>query len=434
MKLFYDIISDKRDKRKLASDDIKYFLESYIDGSLKDYQMAAMIMAVFINGMDSEELGTWAYTMLHSGEVMDFSNIEGLKVDKHSTGGVGDKISIPLAPVLGALGFKVPMISGRGLGHTGGTLDKLESIPGFSVNLDLDGFRDEVKNVGVSLIGQTPEIAPLDKKLYALRDVTGTVESIPLIASSIMSKKMAEGIDGLLLDVKVGNGAFMKTREDAEKLAVTMKGIGEELGKKVTVIFSNMNEPLGYAVGNSLEIIESIEVLKGKYIPQVSELTLRMAAMLLKLHGLTKTIEEGELMAKRTIDDGSALKKLVEIVAYQGGDVNAVNDYSLMPAAKYSVEIKSEMDGFINGINALNMGKALVQLGGGRVKKEDDVDPAVGFILNRKVKDTVKKGDTLYTVYYNSEEKLKSANAYLEGCYEITETLTNNEELILGQL
>ncbi len=434
MRLFYDIISDKRDKKKLASEDIKYFLESYMDGSLKDYQMAAMIMAVFINGMDSEELGTWAYTMLHSGKVMDFSNIEGIKVDKHSTGGVGDKISIPLAPVLGALGLKVPMISGRGLGHTGGTLDKLESIPGFNVNLDLEAFEDEVKKVGVSLIGQTPEIAPLDKKLYALRDVTGTVESIPLISSSIMSKKMAEGIDGLILDVKVGNGAFMKTREDAEKLAVTMKGIGEELGKKVTVVFSNMNEPLGYAVGNSLEIIESVEVLKGKYIPQVSELTLRMAAMLLKLHGLTETIEEGEAMAQKTIDDGSALKKLIEIVKYQGGDVNAVEDYSLMPKADYSIEVKAEKDGFVNGINALNMGKALVQLGGGRVKKEDDVDPAVGFILNRKVRDAVKKGDTLYTIYYNSDEKLKAANAYLEGCYEITETLTNNEELILGQL
>ena len=275
MRLFYDIIADKRDGVELSSEDISYFLESYLSGSLNDYQMSAMLMAVFFNGLSENELKTWVDKMLYSGEVLDFSHIEGPVVDKHSTGGVGDKISIPLAPLLAELGFCVPMISGRGLGHTGGTLDKLESIPGFSVNIDNERFHEIISKNRMLLIGQTPQIAPLDKKLYALRDVTGTVESIPLIASSIMSKKLAEGIDGLILDLKIGGGAFMKNMESGRKLARTMKEIGSRFNTKVDVLFTDMNEPLGFATGNSLEIIESIEVMKGGYVPQVTELVLR---------------------------------------------------------------------------------------------------------------------------------------------------------------
>ena len=294
MRLFYDIIADKRDKKTLSKEDISDFLQSYLDGTLKDYQMSAMLMAVFFNSLNDEELETWTEKMLYSGEVLDFSDLDGFVVDKHSTGGVGDKISIPLAPLLAELGFYVPMISGRGLGHTGGTLDKLESIPGFSVNIDKESFKRSVRINRMALIGQTPEIAPLDKRLYALRDVTGTVESVPLIASSIMSKKLAEGINGLILDIKIGEGAFMKDLASGTRLAKTMQAIGKRFGRSVDVLFTNMDEPLGYTVGNALEIKESLDVMQGKYVPQVTELTLKMAAVLVKTFKMVPSINEGE--------------------------------------------------------------------------------------------------------------------------------------------
>jgi pyrimidine-nucleoside phosphorylase len=430
MRSFYDIIADKRDGKKLSREDIEFFLKSYLDGSLKDYQMAAMLMAVYIRSFDDEELSVWTNTMLHSGSVMDFSDIPGIKVDKHSTGGVGDKISIPLAPLLGALGFKVPMISGRGLGHTGGTLDKLESIPGFNVNLDIDKFRKAIANIAIALIGQTPEIVPLDRSLYALRDVTGTIESIPLIASSIMSKKMAEGIDGLILDVKVGRGAFMKTIDDAKSLAVNMQGIGRKLGKKVAVIFSNMNEPLGYAVGNSVEIIESVEVLQGKDVPQVTELVLTMAAILLKLFGKVYTLDEGKEVAKKKLQDGSAFDKFLELVEFQGGDISAIKDTSKLPRANHTVDIKSDTSGVVTDINALDFGKALVFMGGGRFRKEDNIDHSVGIVLNKKVGDKVNKDDTLYTVFYNDEKKFADAMDCIKDSFKIEKELLNPEPLI----
>lgn len=436
MRLFYDIIADKRDGKRLCAADIDYFLDSYLSGRLTDYQMSAMLMAIFFRGLDEDELSAWAGKMLFSGQVMDFKELGGIVIDKHSTGGVGDKISIPLAPVLAALGFKVPMISGRGLGHTGGTLDKLESIPGFNVNLDMDTFRRQMREVSVSLIGQTPQIAPLDKKLYSLRDVTGTVESIPLIASSIMSKKLAEGIDGLMLDVKVGNGAFMKDFRSARKLAKTMISIGKKFGKKVTVVFSNMNEPLGMKVGNSLEIEESVDALRGKYVPQVSELTEQMAAKLLKTFGLAPDMKKGVQMARGVIADGSAYNKFIEIVKFQGGNPDSITNTALLPQAEMRKEVKAETSGIIDGIDALRMGKALVFLGGGRIKKEDSVDPAVGFILNKKAGDKVEKGELLYTILYNDAKKLESASEYLEGIFSIPAAGDQpaKEELILGWL
>ncbi|HDT11933.1 MAG TPA: thymidine phosphorylase, partial [bacterium] len=400
MKSFYDIIAAKRDGKILSEKEISHFLGSYLEGSLKDYQMAAMLMAVFINKLNEDELKSWVENMLHSGDILDFSDIEAPVVDKHSTGGVGDKISIPLAPLLAVLGFHVPMISGRGLGHTGGTLDKLESIPGFSVNLSIEKFKKMVRENGLSLIGQTPEIAPLDKKLYALRDVTGTVESIPLIASSIMSKKMAEGIRGLILDVKVGKGAFMKNINMAEELAETMKNIGENLGVKVNVLFTDMNEPLGYCVGNSLEIIESVRVLRGEQIPQVTELVIEMAATLMLSFNLTDSLDEGRKKAAEKLKNGSAFDKFKEIVELQGGDPTAIDNTEKLPLCKKRIGIKAEKHGIIKEINALSFGKALVSLGGGRVTKEDTIDPGTGCFFHKKIGEKVNPGDIIYDIYY----------------------------------
>ena len=340
MRLFYDIIADKRDKRELTGEDISYFLESYLHGELSDYQMSAMLMAIFFNGLSENELKTWVEKMLFSGEVLDFSHIDGPVVDKHSTGGVGDKISIPLAPLLAELGFCVPMISGRGLGHTGGTLDKLESIPGFSVNIEKDRFNEIINKNRMLLIGQTPQIAPLDKKLYALRDVTGTVESIPLIASSIMSKKLAEGINGLIIDLKIGGGAFMKTMESGRKLAETMKDIGKRFNTHVDVLFTDMNEPLGLTTGNSLEIIESVEVMKGKYVPQVTELVLRMAATLMMTFKMCRSIEEGEKIALEKLQSGTKLPDSEKLLNFRGGDSRAIDEPGkILPSSKFRKEI-----------------------------------------------------------------------------------------------
>ncbi len=433
MRLFYDIISDKRDGKELSQSDINYFLDSYLDGSLSDYQMSAMLMAIFFNKMNDTELKVWAEKMLYSGEVLDFSDIEGPVVDKHSTGGVGDKISIPLAPLLAELGFSVPMISGRGLGHTGGTLDKLESIPGFSVNIGNEKFCQMVREIGISLIGQTPSIAPLDKKLYALRDVTATVESIPLIASSIMSKKLAEGIQGLILDIKVGNGAFMKTFENAKDLAETMKAIGERFSKKVDILFTNMNEPLGYTVGNSLEIIESISVMKGIYVPQVTELTVRMAARLMVSFNMAESVEEAEKKAIEVLKSGKAIEKFKRTVEMQGGDPRSIDNASLLPGSGHRKQIISNESGYISSIDALRFGKALVQLGGGRLRKEDDIDPGVGFVLNKKVGERVEKGEILYTIHYNDEAKLVNADEYLKEAVMIGES-KEIQPLILDEM
>jgi pyrimidine-nucleoside phosphorylase len=435
MRLFYEIIADKRDGVELSSEDISYFLESYLSGSLNDYQMSAMLMAVFFNGLSENELKTWVDKMLYSGEVLDFSHIEGPVVDKHSTGGVGDKISIPLAPLLAELGFCVPMISGRGLGHTGGTLDKLESIPGFSVNIDNERFHEIISKNRMLLIGQTPQIAPLDKKLYALRDVTGTVESIPLIASSIMSKKLAEGIDGLILDLKIGGGAFMKNMESGRKLARTMKEIGSRFNTKVDVLFTDMNEPLGFATGNSLEIIESIEVMKGGYVPQVTELVLRMAATLMVSFKMAASIESGEKTALEKLKSGAVAQRFAKTVELQGGDVRVMDDpEKVLPSSKLRKEIFAAGSGFIEKIDALSFGKALVQLGGGRLRKEDGINYGAGFMFSRKKGDAVKKGDLLYTVFYDDESRLSNAMNYLSDAVSFCESAPSGKSIILDSM
>ena len=434
MRLFYDIIADKRDKKALSKEDISDFLQSYLDGTLKDYQMSAMLMAVFFNSLNSEELETWTEKMLYSGDVLDFSDLDGIVVDKHSTGGVGDKISIPLAPLLAELGFYVPMISGRGLGHTGGTLDKLESIPGFSVNIDKETFKRAVRINRMALIGQTPEIAPLDKRLYALRDVTGTVESVPLIASSIMSKKLAEGINGLILDIKIGEGAFMKDLASGTRLAKTMKSIGKRFGRSVDVLFTNMDEPLGYTVGNALEIKESLDVMQGKYVPQVTELTLRMAAVLMKTFKMTGSIEEGEEKAAKMLRTGRVLERFASTIKLQGGDPKVASNQSLLPESRFRKEVKATESGVINKINALDFGKALIRLGGGRLRQEDSVNKAVGFVFAKKAGEKVAKGDLLYTIHFDEEDRLRSAEEYLKDAVQISEKPAEKARLILGSL
>jgi pyrimidine-nucleoside phosphorylase len=397
--------------------------------------MSAMMMAIFFNGLNEDELKVWVEKMLFSGEVLDFSHIDGPVVDKHSTGGVGDKISIPLAPLLAELGFCVPMISGRGLGHTGGTLDKLESIPGFSVNIEKDRFNEIINKNRMLLIGQTPQIAPLDKKLYALRDVTGTVESIPLIASSIMSKKLAEGINGLILDIKIGNGAFMKTMESGRMLASTMKDIGARFNTKVDILFTDMNEPLGLTTGNSLEIMESIEVMKGRYVPQVTELVLRMAATLMMTFKMCSSIEEGEKTALVKLKSGTVAERFRKTVELQGGDSRVIDKpEKILPSSKQKKEIFADASGFIEKIDALSFGKALVQLGGGRLRKEDSINYGAGFVFNKKCNDKVSGGDLLYTVHYDDPDKLQAAFEYLREAVKITDEKCGESSIVLGSM
>ncbi|MCK5807752.1 thymidine phosphorylase [bacterium] len=403
------IIANKRDGKKLSSTQIKFFMKSYLEGSVTDYQMSAMLMAIYLNGFDQEELSIWTSVMLHSGKLLSFSGIDGPVVDKHSTGGVGDKISIPLAPLLAELGFYVPMISGRGLGHTGGTLDKLESISGFNVNLPLDDFKRIVRDEHCSLIGQTGDIAPLDKRLYALRDVTATVASIPLIASSIMSKKLAEGIGRLLLDVKVGRGAFMKSIGPAEVLADTMIGLASEMQTAVNVFFTAMDEPLGYSVGNALEIEESLAVLRGEHIPQVTELVVGMAAKLLYSEGMVDSYHAGVKKAEEKLADGSAFERFLRISAAHGADISQLEHPDKLPKAPYSKPIRAEKSGYISEMNALSFGLGLIELDGGRKVQKDVIDPATGFVFAKKVGDYVERGELLYTIYYRTQEKLSRA-------------------------
>lgn len=430
----YELIKAKRDGLTLSSDDIRAFLDGYTKGTVADYQMAAMCMAVFFRGLNEVELGAWARAMLESGEVLDLSDTPGIKVDKHSTGGVGDKVSLSLAPLAAACGVPVPMISGRGLGHTGGTLDKLESIPGFKVDLSVAEYRRLVREVGACLIGQTATLAPADKKLYALRDVTATVDCIPLIASSIMSKKLAEGIDALVLDVKVGSGAFMKTIEDARTLAKTMIGIGTQMGKKVTALLTNMDEPLGRTVGNALEVIEAVEMLRGKAPADYTEVTLALTAEMLVLGGKAKDEAEARKKLLAVIADGSAEKKLHQLVAAQGGDPSAIADLSKLPRAKSTVTVAATAKGFITGIDSEAIGLAAMALGAGREKSTDTIDAAVGFVLEKKVGDAVQVGEPLVTVHLNSDARLADVKARILKAYRIGEAAPAKRPLILERL
>lgn len=414
-----DIIRKKRDSHELSREEIAYLVGGATQETIPDYQLAAFLMATLLRGMSPAEVAGLTEAMLRSGEVLDFSDLPGKKVDKHSTGGVGDKTSLILAPIVAAAGVKVPMISGRGLGHSGGTLDKLESIPGFNVNLSLHDFRVVLETCGCALIGQTPEIAPADKKLYALRDVTATVESPALICGSIMSKKLAEGIDALVLDVKTGNGAFMKSESDAEHLAQLLVDTGTRMGKKVVALITNMDQPLGRKVGNALEIEESIEVLCGGGPADLRDLSIELSAWMLLLGARVATIEEGRELAVVMISTGSALEKFREIVRLQGGDTRIVDDTANLPQARHEAIVKAQSSGFLTKVDCEQVGVASMILGGGRERKEDSVDPAVGLVVEKRIGDPVRAGETLVTIRYNLDERLAPAAALLERSFHI---------------
>lgn len=404
----YDIIHKKRNGGELSGDEICFFVEGYTNGSVPDYQAAAFCMAVYFQGMTEKETSELTLAMAESGDQIDLSGIDGFTVDKHSTGGVGDKTSLIVAPIVASCGGKVAKMSGRGLGHTGGTVDKLEAIPNFRTELTPDEFIKQVNNIGLCIVGQTGELAPADKKLYALRDVTATVESIPLIASSIMSKKLAAGSKGIVLDVKTGSGAFMKTFEESENLAKEMVSIGKSAGRSVTAVITNMDIPLGNSVGNSLEVIEAIKTLKGEGESDLTDVCLTLAAQMLCM--VTGEDEKAcYVMAKDAIDDGSALNKLCEMISAQGGNAGVVDDFSLFKQPKHTVEIFSEREDYIEHTDAEKIGLASVILGAGREKKGDPIDSSAGIVLKKKTGDRVEKGDTLAIFYTDDESKIEEA-------------------------
>ena len=426
----YDIILKKRKGNKLTKEEIAFFVNSYTKGGIPDYQASVLLMTIYFKGMDDEETANLTEAMMNSGDVYDLSSISGKKIDKHSTGGVGDKVSIILAPLVASAGVVVPMMSGRGLGHTGETLDKLESIPGFRTNLTKDEFISNLKKINVAMIGQSELIAPADKKLYALRDLTGTIESIPLIASSIMSKKLAEGIDGLVLDVKTGSGAFMKKERDAVRLAKNMAAIGKKTGKKVVALITDMDQPLGNAIGNSLEIKECIEVLKGRGPQDLIDITLELGAYMLKLAGKVNNVAKGKDILKRHLSDGSAYQRFRDMVELQGGDVRAIDNPSLLPSAKFSKELLSERTGYILKMDTEAIGIASCMLGAGREKVEDKIDPAVGIVIDKKNGDKVKIGERLALLHYNAEDRLAETYKKLQGAYLISSKRPKKRQLI----
>jgi pyrimidine-nucleoside phosphorylase len=415
-----DLIRKKRDGQELSRAEIDALVHGFTFGEIPDYQAAAWLMAAVLRGLTRSETAALTDAMLRSGEVLDLSEFSIRKVDKHSTGGVGDKTSLVLAPVVAAGGLLVPMISGRGLGHTGGTLDKLESIPGFNVNLTVSDFRRVLRGCGCCMIGQTAEIAPADRKLYALRDVTGTVESPYLICASIMSKKLAEGIDALVLDVKTGSGAFMKKEEDALFLAELMVETGERMGKKVVALITDMDQPLGLEIGNSLEVAEVLEVLHGEGPQDLRQLCLELAGWMFYVGGAVPSVAEGRQTSQQLIDSGRALAKFREMVQLQGGDLSAIDDPGRLPRAKHTVEVVSPENGYVTAIACEAVGTACVILGGGREKKEDSVDPSVGIVLHTKVGDPVSAKEPLATIHYNSESRAARAKQLIQESYHIS--------------
>ena len=424
-----DIIEKKRDNKKLNKEEIDFFITGYTNGEIKDYQAAALVMAIFINGMDDEEITNLTTSMANSGEVLDLSDL-GIVVDKHSTGGVGDKITLILMPIIATLGVPVAKMSGRGLGFTGGTADKLESIPGYNINLSIEEFKQNVKNIGISLISQTGNLAPADKKIYALRDAIACTNSIPLIASSIMSKKIAAGANKIVLDVTCGSGAFMKTKEDAEKLAYQMKRIGNLADKETICILTNMDEPLGNAVGNSIEVIEVIQALKGNMREDVKEVVLELGSNILKLAGKGKDLEENKNKMLQAIKSGDAFKKFKQLVENQGGDITYIENIERFPKAKYEVELLSDKAGYISQINAEEIGKLALYLGAGRIRKEDDIDYTAGIILNKKVGEKVQKGEKLASIYTN-KEICNEAIEKLRKIIKISEQIVEKQKTII---
>ena len=428
----YEIILKKRDKQELTREEIYFLVDDYTAGKIPDYQMSAFLMTVYFNGMNFRETTDLTIAMRDSGTVVDLSMIPGVKVDKHSTGGVGDKVSLVLAPLAASLGIIVPMISGRGLGHTGGTLDKLESIPGFNIGLPIPQFKTMLKDIGVCMIGQTGEIAPADKKLYALRDVTGTVESIPLISASIMSKKLAEGIDALILDVKVGNGAFMKSIEKASELAKNLITIGENSGKSVIALLTNMDEPLGCAVGNWLEMKESIETLQGHGPDDLVQLSLTFCSYMLLMAKPEITFDEAYARSEENLLNGRAYKKFMQLVQRHGGDIKVIENLTGYPETKHVISVHSIAEGYVLSINCLDIGMTAVLIGAGRQKKEDVIDYSAGIIIHKKVGDQVGRGEALATVYVNNNEISGIVRQRIERAFEIGFNAPDKKPLILA--
>jgi pyrimidine-nucleoside phosphorylase len=427
-----EIIKKKRSGEKLTRTELEFFIKNFLDGTIADYQMSALLMAVFFRGMEEEETTILTEQMLHSGVVVDLSEIPGIKVDKHSTGGVGDKVSLILAPLVAACGVPVPMISGRGLGHTGGTLDKLESIPGFNVNLSLAEYKNVIREIGLVMIGQTKEIAPADKRMYALRDVTATVESIPLISGSIMSKKLAEGIDALVLDVKSGRGAFMQTFEQSVTLANSLVRIGTMMGKRTLGFITAMNEPLGFAIGNWLEVVECIECMRGKRVGDLLEVTYVLSGAMLMLGGKAKTLDEGTDKCKEAIANGTAYEKFLQLVKKQSGDVSFIENVEKYPKSKFAVEVVAKESGFVTQIDSLELGLSSISLGAGRMKVDDVLDMKAGIMLKKKVGDEVKQNEPLAIFYTDNSSVLDSAKERIQKAFTIGKERPKKEKLILA--
>jgi len=419
--LTVDLIHRKRDGEELSPEELQFLVDGYTRGEIPEYQISAFLMAVFFSGMSDREVSAVTESMVNSGSTIDLSSIPGVKVDKHSTGGVGDKTSLIASPIAAAAGVVVPMISGRALGHTGGTLDKLESIPGFRTDLTIDEFRELLGQHKLAFIGQTAEIAPADGKLYAMRDATATVESIPLIASSIMSKKLAVGLDALVLDVKVGAGAFMKKQVDARRLAQMMVGIGRRLDKRVQALITDMNQPLGYAIGNALEVMEVSQTLQNAGPADLTRLSLELAARMIFLGKITKTLDEARELAQSRLLDGSGYRKFKDVIAAQGGNPQVLDRFELLPNATGAQEITTSRGGYISGIDAALIGQASSMIGAGRDTKEDAIDPAVGVILEVKVGQKIDPGSILCRIYHTSDERLEEAAELVEDAFKISQ-------------
>lgn len=428
----YDLIMKKRNGNVLSDEEIDFMVQGYTKGEIPDYQMSAMTMAIFFQGMNEEETLALTMSMAHSGDMLDLSDMKGIKVDKHSTGGVGDKTSLALTPMVAALGVPVAKMSGRGLGHTGGTIDKLESFTGFSTAISEEQFKDNVNRIGIAIMGQTADLAPADKKLYALRDVTATVDNMSLIASSIMSKKLAAGADAIVLDVKTGSGAFMKAEEDAFGLAKEMVKIGNGAGRRTSAVISDMDQPLGFAVGNALEVREAIDTLRGNGPEDFVELCLTLGSHMVVAAQKAQNVEEARVMLEKVIEDGSALDKLAEFIEAQGGDKELVYHPDKLPTASILEEILSPMEGYIEHIECDEIGICSLILGGGRETKESDIDLSVGLVLNKKVGDFVRKGESLAVIHANDSEKLRSAKERFLKAYTFSEASVEKKKLIKG--
>ena len=427
-----DIIAHKRDKKELTRKEIEYFVKEYCKGHITDYQAAALVMAIYLNGMTDEEITNLTISMAYSGDVLDLSCISENIVDKHSTGGVGDKITLILMPIVASLGVTVAQMSGRGLGFTGGTVDKLESIPGYNTGISVDEFINNVKNIGISLIGQTLNLAPADKKLYSLRDTIACVDNIPLIASSIMSKKIAAGANKIVLEVTCGNGAFMKTKEDALKLAEMMIRIGKLADKETICVLTNMDEPIGYSIGNNLEVIEAIEALKGNMEEDVKKVVLELGSYMIYLSGLGDDIEDNKRKMIENIKNGKALQKFKQLVQNQGGDISYIEDTSKFKKARYHINVKAKEEGYVQKIEVEKLGNISCMLGAGRIKKEDEINDKVGLIINKKVGDFVKKQEVIAQIHADDINLGNDAVEMINSCYIISNGKKDKLESILG--